>query len=300
MEKARLSIQMFGRILFAQSTEMIDPHLSGGLPANLAADDPSLSFTMKGLDVNMAAYMAELSYLANPMSSHMQVAEMHNQSVNSMALASARMSDHAVGILAMMCACSIYITCQALDLRALHRDFVSKLDCIFTSTTAEIFHSLNPEELRAVQSALKAHVAPSWGSTGKLDLLNRCELVVSTALPIVAAVTTGRSVADLIRWKEQTTRKVYAEWTHTSKSFSSSPHTAQLLGRGSRTLYNFVRKELEVPFHEGFIEHPALNDTEHRGRSKKTIGAWVSIIHTSLKNGVLFGELKSCIEDLQK
>ena len=55
MEKIRLVLQMFGKILFSQSFEMIDPGLSGGLPANLAADDPSLSFMMKGVDVNIAA-----------------------------------------------------------------------------------------------------------------------------------------------------------------------------------------------------------------------------------------------------
>lgn len=82
-----------------------------------------LSFMMKGVDVNMAAYMAELAYLANPMSSHVQAAEMHNQSVNSMVLASARMSEDAVDVFMKMCACHIYAVCQALDLRALHLEF---------------------------------------------------------------------------------------------------------------------------------------------------------------------------------
>jgi len=211
---------------------------------------------------------------------------------------SARMSNEAVGILTMMCACSIYIACQALDLRALHTSFVSKVECIFMSTTAKVFGSLDPEELKAVQSALKAHVAPSWSSTGKLDLFSRCELVVSSAIPVVAAATTGRCVADLIQWKEQTTKEVFEEWTQTFKDFSNSPHTAKLLGRGSQALYKFVRNELGVPFHEGFVEHPTLNDTEHRGRAKRTIGGWVSIIHTSLKSGVLYRTLMSCIEDI--
>lgn len=56
MEKTRLSLQMFGKLLFSQATEMIDPNLSNGLPTNLVADDPSLSFTMKGVDISMAAY----------------------------------------------------------------------------------------------------------------------------------------------------------------------------------------------------------------------------------------------------
>ena len=111
MEKVRIPLQIFGKMLFAQSTEMIDSHLSGGLPVNLAADDPSLSFTMKGVDINMATSMAEVSCLANPMSSHVQSAEMHNQSINSMALASARMSVDAIDILTKMSACNAYIAC---------------------------------------------------------------------------------------------------------------------------------------------------------------------------------------------
>lgn len=157
MEKVRLSLQMPGRMLFAQSTEMIDPHLSGGLPANLAADNPSLSFTMKGVDINMAAYMAELSYLANPMSSHAQAVEMHNQSVNSMALASARMSVDAVDILTKVSACSVYVACQALDLRTLHAGFVSKARDVLSSITARLFSaSMEPEQLIPLQSALEA------------------------------------------------------------------------------------------------------------------------------------------------
>jgi len=57
---------MCGRILFGQSIEIIDLHLSSGLPANLAAGDPSFSFIMKRTDANVAAYMAKLAYLAEP------------------------------------------------------------------------------------------------------------------------------------------------------------------------------------------------------------------------------------------
>ena len=56
MEKARLSLQMFGKLFFAQCSELINPVLSNGLPPNLAADEPSTSFTMKGVDIGMASY----------------------------------------------------------------------------------------------------------------------------------------------------------------------------------------------------------------------------------------------------
>lgn len=297
MEKVRLSLQMFGRMLFAQSTEMIDPHLSGGLPANLAADDPSLSFTMKGVDINMAAYMAELSYLANPMSSHVQAAEMHNQSVNSMALASARMSVHATEILTKMSACGVYVVCQALDLRALHMKFVSKATDAITSVTANLYSAnLESQQLESLQGALRGHMGPAWSSTGKLDLLIRCETLVNAAVPIVVAHVNGL-VTDVLEWKKQATRAVCDVWHKTFTSFSTDPHTAQLLGKSSRVLYQFVRHELGVPFHQGFIEHPTTNNQTLQGRPKKTIGGWISSIHDSIKRGSLYDGLMAVAEE---
>jgi phenylalanine ammonia-lyase len=90
MEKTRLSVQMLAKMLFAQCTEIINPALNRGLPPNLCADDPSLSFTMKGVDISMAAYYSEIAFLSNPVSTHVQSAEMHNQALNSLALISAR------------------------------------------------------------------------------------------------------------------------------------------------------------------------------------------------------------------
>lgn len=90
MEKTRLSVQMLAKMLFAQCSEIINPALNRGLPPNLCADDPSLSFTMKGVDISMAAYYSEIAFLSNPVSTHVQSAEMHNQALNSLALISAR------------------------------------------------------------------------------------------------------------------------------------------------------------------------------------------------------------------
>ncbi|KAF3484392.1 phenylalanine ammonia-lyase [Arthroderma uncinatum] len=296
MEKVRLALQMLGRILFAQSTEMIDPHLSGGLPANLAADNPSLSFTMKGVDVNMAAYMAELSYLADPMSSHVQAAEMHNQSINSMALASARISADVVEVMNKMSACSVYVVCQALDLRALHMRFVAKAVDAVSATTVLLFKAiLDPEQLESLQRGLYIHMGPAWSTTGKLDLRARCESLVRSALPIVAAYLRTRNV-DILEWQHQATEMVWNTWNETFSAFVADPHTVSLLGKGSQTLYQFVRIKLGVPFHQGFVEHPTHDDRTLNGRPKKIVGGWISIIHESIQNGSLYSEIITMAE----
>lgn len=81
MEKTRLSLHHLGKILFAQATELINPDMNKGLAPSLAGGDPSLDYHCKGLDISLAAYVSELGYLANPVSTHIQSAEMHNQAI---------------------------------------------------------------------------------------------------------------------------------------------------------------------------------------------------------------------------
>ncbi|KAI4268240.1 MAG: hypothetical protein L6R35_006782, partial [Caloplaca aegaea] len=78
MEKVRQAIQSIGRMLFSQCTELINPATNHGLPPNLTAEDPSTSFVMKAVDIMTAALQSELGFLANPVGSHVQTAEMGN------------------------------------------------------------------------------------------------------------------------------------------------------------------------------------------------------------------------------
>ena len=81
MEKTRLALHLIGKLMFAQTTELMNPTMNRGLAPSLAASDPSLNFHGKGLDIAVAAYTSELGFLANPVSTHIQSAEMHNQAV---------------------------------------------------------------------------------------------------------------------------------------------------------------------------------------------------------------------------
>lgn len=133
MEKTRLALHHIGKLLFAQATELMNPTMNRGLPPSLAASDPSLNYHAKGLDIAVAAYISELGFLANPVSTHIQSAEMHNQAVkyagqlfhlilakcyalSSLALISARATITSMEVLSMLVATYLYLLCQGKTL----------------------------------------------------------------------------------------------------------------------------------------------------------------------------------------
>ncbi|KAL4807282.1 L-Aspartase-like protein [Aspergillus unguis] len=305
MEKTRLCLQMFGKLIFSQATEMIDPSLNNGLPTNLVADDPSLSFTMKGVDISMASYMAELGYLSNPVSSHVQSAEMRNQAINSMALVSARYSMQAVEILHLMCACDLYIACQAIDLRVLHQTFLENAKVAFHTVTSKVFApptSISPyvdtnDWLNELQVLLAQHLMHCWSTTNRLSPYDRVEAVIENALPVVLKGLGHYQNRDTFglksieNWKSMARDALHCTYKSTADTFFQKQNTSEHLGQGSKILYESIRIRLRVPFHQGFVEHPSIGDETLNGREKKTIGSWISIIYEALRDGRLMGPL---------
>lgn len=309
MEKARGSLQMLGKLLFSQCTEIINPALSNGLPTNLVADDPCLSFTMKGIDVNMAAYMSELGFLANPVASHVQSAEMHNQAINSLALLSARYTMQAVEVASLMCASYLYVACQALDLRVMHLSFLEAVKPMVYSITSNTLRQANSGILtEEAQEHLWTCVSQTWTATSTLDMFPRCQKVVEASLAVVVSMMLESKdpsgcppdYLDVLKdWKAQMIEALHATFVSIRTRFFESQNTEEYLGHASGIMYRFVRKELKVPFHLGLVEQPSVRDKPQvlfNGRSKKTIGSWVSIIYESLRNGELHHPAMMCLE----
>ena len=309
MEKTRLSLQMLGKLQFAQCTEMIDPNLNNGLPTNLSADDPSLSFTMKGVDINMAAYMSELAYLANPISSHVQTAEMHNQAVNSLAFLSARFSMQAVEIVSMMAACSLYVACQALDLRVFQLNFFRIMPDILRSTVHDAFlELLSSQQITELVQHLLDKIPKFWSTVSRMDIGDRCRHVVDMALPTVMSALLSNQTNScrdscalnaIEHWQTTTTAALESAHRSMLAQFCSAQDTANHLGAGTKLVYVAIRHQLGVPFHRGFVEHPSashIGSDKLDGRDKRTIGAWISIIYEALRGDGLTETFLSCMK----
>ena len=307
MEKTQGALQMMGRLLYSQSSEIINPSLNNGLPPNLCADEPSLSFTMKGIDVNMAAYMSELSFLSNRVSSHVLSTEMNNQSVNSLALIAARTAMQAVELSSLMGASYLYTLCQALDLRARQFNFFRALQPQMKQLVFETFGSaFSADDLNLLQDRMCVCVEESWLCMSCLDSQDRISKVVESTMQVVTDILLDSDlrVSPIIRclefvgqWKLQVKKTVSHVWSDITLEFEQHQNTAEYLGEGSKKLYCYVRQELGVPFHHGLVEHPSAKDgceDTLMERRKRTIGSWVSIIYESMRNGSLYDFIMQC------
>ncbi|OJJ96465.1 hypothetical protein ASPACDRAFT_34556 [Aspergillus aculeatus ATCC 16872] len=313
MEKTLGCVQMVGRMLFAQCSELLNPALSHGLPPNLSLDDPSLSYAFKGLDINMAAYLSELGYLNHPVSNHVQSAEMHNQSLNSLALVGCRYAADAVEVLALMTATFLYVLCQALDLRVLQTEFLRDVRPKVDALTDEVVAAAScrgtaaadSSTLQHIRTAIWAELMYHWARSSTLDLADRCTTTATstagTLLDLLPPPKTGAGAAEtnlpsLRDWKRTlacTLRESYETVRATRFTQTTTfPPTPTYLCGASRRLYAFVREELGVPLHRGFADHPTVDRAQSAG--KLTIGSQVSKVYMALREGRLRRVLLEC------
>ena len=300
MEKTRSCLQAFGRMLFSQCTELIHPAMNMGLPPNLAADDPSTSYLMKGGDINVAAYMSELAYLANPVSSHVQTAESGNQAINSLALVSARYTHMAMDCLSMICATYLYALCQALDIRVMNRGYLSAIGPAVNEITANIFESAlkSSSALETLQSRLLEQIVRQFDLTTSLDASDRFSKIAEAVHSTLTRCLYTHpklpqhfdALSAITRWTDQTSATLHRLFLQHRQAYFAAPDATPYLGAASSRMYSYVRKDLRVPFHKGLLDHPTKDN------GLKTIGSNISIIHDAMRRGQLYDSVLRCLE----
>lgn len=289
MEKTRLALHHMGKIMFAQSTELINPMMNNGLPPSLAASDPSLNYHVKGVDIATAAYTAELGYLASPVSTHIQSAEMHNQAINSMALVAARATINAIDVLSMLMATYLYNLCQALDLRALQADFMAQLPDLLRDALQIHFGSyITPAEEGVLLNSLVRAMQESLDRSTTMDNEDRMRMVAnSTTSPLVnfLAEYTECDVKPINEFCSRIathTAGLYDELTRdylvgVKGAVPASPYLGKTKG-----MYEYVRKTLGIKMHgyenyTGFASGLCVDEL--------SIGENISIIYEAIRDG---------------
>ncbi|KAH8901471.1 putative phenylalanine ammonia-lyase [Thozetella sp. PMI_491] len=323
MEKARSALQMMGKMLFAQCTELMSPNMSNGLPPNLVFDEPSISYSFKvGIDIAMAAYTSELGFLSHPVGPHVQSAEMANQAINSLALISARYTHTAIDLFSMLAASSIYALCQALDLRVLQVRFHEKTKSALSNMTKEIFGPLLTEEsLDELFALVWGHVVYQLAATATQDSSTRFQNVAESAQAVFLTNLPASKFLDIdsmsgevaaIRlWALRAPLLMQKEFEEARRMAVADCNTSAYLGSVSRAIYEHVRVQMAIPLNRGLIDHPSVarhalsNGNENHvnmggvaGGHGVLIGDCVTQIYTSIRSGELLGAVMGCLSEL--
>lgn len=296
MEKTRLSLHHLGKILFGQCAELIDPAMNRGLPPSLAATDPSLDYHAKGIDIATAAYVSELGYLANPVSTHIQSAEMHNQAVNSLALISARATLNSLEVLSILIASYLYVICQALDLRALQYEFHQRLAKISEEEFSAAFGSVIPDNSSVkIKQKVTSVMQDAFDNTSTMDAKERMQKVAASTSTTLLDFFTGPTFSDMTavasaltsipsfrsRVAERLT-SLLDELRRDYLSGARGPAPASRYLNKTRPVYEFVRVTLGIRMHGSENYH---RFTKGLGVEDVTIGQNVSLIHEAIRDG---------------
>lgn len=294
MEKTRLALHHIGKLMFAQTTELLNPVMNRGLPPSLAASDPSLDYHGKGLDIAAAAYTSELGFLANPVSTHIQSAEMHNQAVNSLALISARATITSLEVLSMLVATYLYLLCQALDIRAMQAEFKKELHEIVHEELVVNFGShVSPSEVEPLFKQVFSTMLTTLDTTTTMDAKERMAKVASSSDSILVkhftrpqscgvAGLSGLSGFNDSVSERATTSLMTLRGAYLAGSRGPAPARDHLTK--TQPVYEFVRENLGIGMH-GLTNHESFPDG--LDIEEATIGENVSLIYEAIRDGQL-------------
>lgn len=310
MEKVRQGCQSLGQMLFAQCTELINPASNKGLAPNLVVDEPSQSGIFKGTDILIAALQSELGFLSNPVSSHAQFAEMGYQAVNSLALVSGRYTLTAIDVLTQLAAAHLVALCQALDLRALHIQFLYALAPKFKLLTRRCLAECNEAMTPGGEGGgseiaydLWVHLSEQINRTTHLDSSARFASAMDylQTLMLRAVPPTQQSLEAVLHWTNDCVNEATQTYQAVRTRYLSTPDATPVLGKATKKMYLYVRRTLEIPFFgEDYLQKAEWDDgTSHTAKYKyRSMGAMISAVYEAMRNGALYSAVVDCFEQV--
>ncbi|KAJ7589424.1 L-Aspartase-like protein [Mycena floridula] len=175
----RMGLQHIGRIAYAQMVELGSRSMNRGLVPDLAVNESSLDYGQKALDMACASYLTELSFIVNTVSNHVQPAEMHNQSINLLALVSARYTLTAGQLTQWEILANLLVSlCQACDLRSMYRQYFILQDQAISDVLSRCLHlSLPQPHFDELCIQIQAQGRSSFSDTSSLDTDERFQAI---------------------------------------------------------------------------------------------------------------------------
>ena len=307
MDTVRHMLQMSGRMLFQQLTEMMNPPTNNGLPPNLTADEPSCDFLMKGMDVAAASYTSELAFLSQGINAFPMVAEQGNQSLNSLALISARYAQTALDVFGHLTSTMLVALCQALDLRAIQRNFHALFIEVFKLRTREWAQKWlidDPKRSRDCQTELWSEFLTKFRDSANLDLTIRFKSIMDSLYEPARKI--GRAhgchvksefCQDLDQWTLGLAASAQTLY-QTAVDEHTASRTMPYLGVASRKLYTFVREIQQVPFLRRQRDTKLARDSSFVGAGKgDSLGSYISRIYSAQNRGLLLPIVVECLKE---
>lgn len=306
MDKVRQGNCTIGRMLFAQSVEIINPATSRGMTPNLVLEDPSTSFIFKGTDISSAPLQAELRFLSTPMN-HKQTAEMGNQSLNSLALISARYTHTSNDVLTQLMASQLIAVCQALDLRVMHIQFLENFRPEFEAVY-HAFSSKFPGEVignitnqPALLEALWKQMVNSLETTVTLNAKDRftaiaqaCRATLLNSAFMYDSKTPVRSTEEFCG---NLANAMLETWVAHREAYLIHGDATTYLGQGSACMYTFIRKTLGIPILcSARIRTPSTESGVGDIQQAPTVGSFISVAYRALRDGKIILPLQNILQ----
>jgi len=198
----------------------------------------------------------------------------------------------------MLLASYLYALCQALDLRALQREFVEGLNEIVSEELAITFgSSLSHTQLKSITFKVCTSMQQTLDATSTMDALERMQKVAASSSTVLVdfftstvalnATSVGSSLASIPTFRSHVASRATSLLDELRQNYLSGKRGAapasSYLNR-TRPVYEYIRLTLGIKMHGSENYNRFVNGL---GVEDVTVGQNVSLIHEAIRDGRL-------------